>query len=430
MHGATAAPHDSPVNLVIRGTAEILGLVLALLTTVWVSRTVGPTYFGYFAVMTTLIQLGSILVNAGLSTAGSQRVANGHEPTSEIWWVLIVARACVAAGVVGLTVALLVLATIDPVLRSYLAVGLIVWILVPMRTEWLLVAQARLGAVSVVRIAGSSASAVVAFAFVRGAGDYGAVPWVPVASALVAAVTGTILARQTARVGRPSSPFSLIREYLRAGLHYLKSDASIFVFTSSDRLFLYVFATPAVVGLYEAAYRVIQPFYTISAVVGDTMYLQLARAFGTDQLRPTFRRYVDLMCFATIPLGFFLLAFAPYVIAILYGPAFAGAADYLAILGWVITFGYTSGIAVIPFTAWNRPREYGNATAFGGAINLVLNVALIPRSRGSGPRGRPLPPKWPSRRPASATSDVRRTTRWCATSWRTLPSRRSPMRVR
>jgi O-antigen/teichoic acid export membrane protein len=168
------------------------------------------------------------------------------------------------------------------------------------------------------------------------------------------------------------------------GLHYLKSDASVFIFTSSDRLFLYVFATPTVVGLYEAAYRVIQPFYMVSAVVGDAMYLPLARSFGTDRLRPVFRRYVDLMCFATVPLGFFLLAFAPTVISFVYGTKYAESSQYLAILGWVITFGYTAGVAVLPFTAWNRPREYGNSTLLGGALNLGLNFALIPRYGGSG----------------------------------------------
>jgi O-antigen/teichoic acid export membrane protein len=138
------------------------------------------------------------------------------------------------------------------------------------------------------------------------------------------------------------------------------------------------------VGLYEAAYRVIQPLYLISTVVTDAMYLQLARAYGTDRLAPTFRRYVDLMCFATIPLGFFLLAFAPLLIATIYGTNYMAASPYLAVLGWVITFGYTSGIAVIPFSAWNRPREYGNSTAFGGVLNLGLNFGLIPPYGGLG----------------------------------------------
>jgi O-antigen/teichoic acid export membrane protein len=175
-----------------------------------------------------------------------------------------------------------------------------------------------------------------------------------------------------------------IREYLFSGVHYLKSDASMAVFNSSDRIFLYVFATPTIVGLYDAAYRIIQPFYLISLVVGDAMYASIARAIGTDRLGSVFRLYVERMCFATIPLGFFLVGFSGLVVSVVYGPSYADASGYLAILGWVITFGYTSGIAVLPFAGWNRPREYGNATAAGGVVNLILNVALIPSFGGFG----------------------------------------------
>jgi len=215
---------------------------------------------------------------------------------------------------------------------------------------------------------------------VRDVSDAGRVAWVPVAGAIVNAAGTSYLAHRAAGFRRPAGERAgeAIREYFGAGFHTLKADISAFIFTSSDRLFLYAFTTPAVVGLYAAAYSVIQPFYMINVVIWDAMYLPVAQAIGTDRLKRTFRRYVDLMSFATIPLGFFLLAFAPVVISTLYGPPYAAASEYLAILGWVITFGYTSGIAVVPFSAWNRPREYGNATAVGGALNVALNFALIP----------------------------------------------------
>ena len=84
------------------------------------------------------------------------------------------------------------------------------------------------------------------------------------------------------------------------------------------------------------------------------------------------------MCVATIPLGFFCMAFAPWVIGLVYGTRFANAADYLAILGWVITFGYTSAVVVSPFLAWGMPRQYGNSIFAGNVANLALNLLLIP----------------------------------------------------
>lgn len=361
-------------------------MLLGLISTVWLTRAVGPTYFGYYAVMLTIVTLGGLLINAGLSTAGSQRVANDANAAGEALWVVTVSRTIIAALAVLGGMALLAVVPIDPILRGYLRVGLVVWAILPLRSEWALVAQGRLRALSGLRVAGASATLLAVILLVRDVSDADRVAWIPVVGAIVSGAGSTLFAHRWSPFRRPvGNPIAAtIWLYLHDGLHYLKSDMSVFIVTSSDRLFLYVFATPAVVGLYEAAYRVIQPFYLISVVVADAMYLQLARAMQGGQIAATVRRYVDLMCFATVPLGFFLLAFSAPIIRILYGSSYAGASDYLAILGWVITFGYTSGVAVMPFSAWNRPREYGNATALGGALNLGLNVLLIPPLKGFG----------------------------------------------
>lgn len=368
------------VRIILRGGAEITGLLLGVFATLWVSRIVGPSYFGYYAVMLTIVTLGGLLINAGLPTVGSQRVANDPADTGEVLWVVTMSRAGLAAVAVAGGLVILAVAPIAPVLRDYLRIGLVMWALIPLSDGWVLVSQGRLRAISALRVAGSLATLLTALFLVRNVSDAGNVAWVPVAGAIVNAAGTSYLAQRSSPVRRPvdGSGGTTVWAYFRAGLHSLKADISAFIFTSSDRLFLYAFTTPAVVGLYAAAYSVIQPFYMINVVVWDAMYLPVAQAIRTDRLRLTFRRYVDLMSFATIPVGFFLLAFAPIVISTLYGPAYAPASDYLAILGWVITFGYTSGIAVVPFSAWNRPREYGNATAVGGALNVGLNFALIP----------------------------------------------------
>lgn len=374
------------MNVSVRGGAEIGATLLGALATVWIVRNIGPSYFGYYAVMVTIVGLGALLINGGLSTAGSQRVANDPNRAGEVLWVVTVSRALIAAVAILVGLVILALVPIDPILRGYLRVGLVIWAVIPLKSEWVLVAQGRLRAISALRVAGSVATVLAAVLLVRDVSGADRVAWIPVVGAIVSAAGSSFVAHRSSPFRRPvgTRVAATIRAYLHDGLHYLKGDASVFVFTGSDRLFLYAFATPAVVGLYDAAYRVLQPFYLIATVVGDATYLRLAQAFGTDELRPTLRRYVDLMCFATIPLGFFLLAFAPTVIALLYGSSYAGASEYLAILGWVITFGYTSGIAVIPFSAWNRPREYGNSTALGAALNLGLNFALIPPYQGFG----------------------------------------------
>jgi O-antigen/teichoic acid export membrane protein len=59
------------MRIVLRSGAEITALVLGAVTTLWVSRVLGPSYFGYYVVMVTIVTIGGLLINAGLATAGS-----------------------------------------------------------------------------------------------------------------------------------------------------------------------------------------------------------------------------------------------------------------------------------------------------------------------------------------------------------------------
>ena len=165
---------------------------------------------------------------------------------------------------------------------------------------------------------------------------------------------------------------------------YAKADVSLLVYMSIDRLLLFVSSGATVVGLYEAAYRLIQPFYALSTVIRESMFLQLARAIRGDHLAPTMKRWARAMFVPTIPVGPFLSLHGASVIAFVYGAGFANASVALAILGWAITIGFVSGAVVLPFLLWNLGREYGNAVLAGNITNVAANFVLIPPFGASG----------------------------------------------
>ena len=114
------------------------------------------------------------------------------------------------------------------------------------------------------------------------------------------------------------------------------------------------------------------------------MYRALATSLGSDRMAVVFRRWVDLMSVATVPVGFITVAFGTWIVGVVYGPAFSGASSYLALLGLTVTFGYMAAIVTISFTAWNAPQAYGRAVLAGGVANIAMNVLLIPAFAGIG----------------------------------------------
>lgn len=368
-----------------RALAEALSLAASALALIWISRAVGPTNLGYYAIALVVLQLGTIVINAGLPSVGAQRVANDRTAVLTAWRTTALAR--FGLGAVLFTAAQVTLAatrSVPEVLHPLLQGMTLAWVVLPLSSEWLLMGRGEVGALSAVRIASSVVSAALALLLIRTADDVTLLPLVAVAPTFVATILSLWLARRLRLFAASTVTMPAWREYLVDGWHYMKGELATFVYFSSDRLFLFVFAPPTVLGYYEAAYRLIQPFYAIATVVSDTMFLRLAETKGTDRFRLTFRRYVDAMWLATIPVGFALSAFASFIVTLIYGAAFAAASSYLQLLGWVITLGFISGVVVMPFIPWGRAKAYGDAVTAGALVSLVLNVALIPPLGGHG----------------------------------------------
>lgn len=368
--------------VVIRGAAEILSMALTALVAVWLSRTVGADGLGYFAVTQAILRIGGVFAGGGFATVGAQRVAHGADSPSLAWSVVTSARLALALAALVLVESAVAIAPIgDANLRQLIQYTAPAWLVLAISSEWLLVARGQVLAVSVSRVFAGLGAAAAATLLVRDGDDMSALAVVIVTPLLVAAIFTMWLA---VRPQVDSSPvrvprWSLIRDYSSDAWQYLKADVSVVISNSVDRIFLYVVATPAVVGQYEAAYKLTQPFFAIAGVVNDSMFRRLADALTAPEKSPqTLRAWADLMFVATVPLGLFLILFAEPIVSVVYGQGFDESATYLAILGWAITIGYLGAAVSIPFMAWRRPREYANALVTGNVTNVLGNVLLVP----------------------------------------------------
>ena len=139
--------------LIFRALAEIAALALAAFATIWVSRAVGPANLGSYAVTTSVFLLGTVLINAGLSSVGAQRVADESGRSGEVWRVVTSGRLILAGIAFAAFELLLVAVPLEDRLRSFVAVAAAGWLAIPFRSEWLLVARGSVGAVASLRVA-------------------------------------------------------------------------------------------------------------------------------------------------------------------------------------------------------------------------------------------------------------------------------------
>lgn len=366
-----------------RGLAEIATLAAAAFSLILVARSVGPSVLGDYALATAISQAGFILVGLGTAAAGARRVAIEREDHGT-WWSVVTIRLVPACLLAAVALGASAMAGGQwPGFGAAIAVSFVAYVI---RSEWLLVGSGAVLAAAWSRVVSSLAMATVAVVIVNAPAPAGLLPWLVATPNVVYPLASTALAARRQAIGRAPAAARIRTEamvLLRAARGFVVGDVSSYVYSGLDRILLYLIASPLAAGLYDAAYKLIQPFYVIATAATDAMFRPLAAMTGVPS-RPTIVRYADLMLVATIPVGPFLTCFSGPIVTLAYGAAFVEASAILAVLGWVIVAGYLAGLLVLPMTAWGRPRIYAVATTSGAVGSVLGNLVLVPLLAGVG----------------------------------------------
>ena len=149
-------------------------------------------------------------------------------------------------------------------------------------------------------------------------------------------------------------------------------------FNSIDILMLGVMSSPQQVGLYSAAYRVVNQVLYTYYLLTQILYPQLAKQEvlqRTRALRP--RILTALAALGTVLAFGFAVARRP-IISILFGPAFVGATAMLALLAWAIPMDFLTSYLSNAYIAWAMEKKVLVCIAIAAGANAVLNFMWIP----------------------------------------------------
>lgn len=171
------------------------------------------------------------------------------------------------------------------------------------------------------------------------------------------------------------------RDLLREGFPLLLNSLLLAVFFRFDVVLLRAQAGAAALGLYDAAYKVINMTQIVPPYFVAALFPLLARYAVTDRvaLERMYHRALGLLQFLAWPVAVGGTLLAPTIIAVLGGQAFLpGAAVALAILIWYLPVSYANGVTQYVLIALRRQRAITVAFVIGAAFNLGMNLLLIP----------------------------------------------------
>ncbi|MDZ7336675.1 MAG: flippase [candidate division KSB1 bacterium] len=148
-----------------------------------------------------------------------------------------------------------------------------------------------------------------------------------------------------------------------------------------DVIMLSKFCGMTEVGIYSAAFRIMEIIKAIPLSVKQALFPVKARKFASDKsiLSSLANRSIKYLMIILLPIAMMITLVAHKLMLLFYGNQFQAGAVVLQILIWtIVPYGIAMMLANVLVTSGNQRIDLW-ANIFGVAANLMLNLVLIPR---------------------------------------------------
>lgn len=359
---------------------------LALVSSVILSRALGPSGFGTLGFGLALVTYFVYVVNLGFDTLGAREVAKDTGRLGDLAGHILTLR--VGLGLVALALYIAVVAWLPRPPTEAVALA-ILGLAIPAQafsTEWAFHGTERMHEVAVY-VVGVAVLQVLGYLLtVRGPEDL--VTAAAIQGGALVVGTGWLWVRHRLSFGqiRPLLNRPEQTRLLRLSLPIATSSFMIAVYYNIDKVMLGVVRDDAEVGLYEAAYKLLSAAIMPCIVLAQGFFPQLAAAHTGEgaALRHTSELFLRTLLAVGLPLVALAAVLGPSLILVFFGPDFQGSVAPFSILLINAAFVYLNTAYAQPLLAWNRQQAFMRAVMGGAAVNVALNLVLIPPLGSSG----------------------------------------------
>jgi len=380
---ARSIGRNTLLQIVGKGIATVLGFVTVAL----LQRALGPETYGAYTTVMAYMGFFSVIADLGLYLIVLREIAKPDADKDKIVGNALSLRIIAAVVLLGLGVGASLAFPYSHDIKLGIAIISVSFFFVAIQQVLVSIFQHALRMVTVA--AGEIAGRVVLLVLVAYYAAHGPTLW----HMLYAIVAGSLVNMLIVLVR--SNGFVRLR--LRKDYHYWKyllketwpiaiSIVLNLLYFRMDTIFLSVFRSLEEVGLYGAAYKILEILITFpNMFIGLVMPVLSAVAFvDWDRFRSIFQRAFDVLLIGAVPLFIGGMILARPLIVFVGGVEYAAAAPFFRILIIAVSFLFFGSLSGYTVTAINEQRKMVWAYLSVAILGLVLYLILIPIYGGYG----------------------------------------------
>ena len=387
LDAAAQRGHLRGVGTVLRGfavlgAATVLIRLIGFVVITLFARLAGPHTFGTYSFA---LALAGFVVGAptnfGIGQLGTREIARDPADAGKVVGEALAVQAIIAAGAVGLMMALVPVFSSDSGLLTLAPLLALYYVAYSMTVDWALQGLQRLRAVAAARLAGQVLFGIVTpLILVRG--PTGAVRYAAVlaAGAILTAIVAFVMVRRAVGPIRLSWAIAPLWDLAKRAAPLGFSLIMLQIYYSMDQVLLGLLTNQTEVGQYAAAAKLPAVLGGFIMIWMSAVYPHASKLFthDTDALRRQLGSFTSLGVVVALPLAAGSAIVSTGVVTGLFGQAYRPAGAPFAILMAgsalaVVSVNYTS-LAM----ASGHERTFAMSVTVASIINVLLNLLLIP----------------------------------------------------
>jgi len=371
----------------IRGIAHLapgegLSRLCSVVTVVYLGHAYGVVILGVYALGVTIAQYLQPVIDFGLRHIGARLVAQRPELAGEIVRRVQYRRLRMAAAVLPF-IAIYVLGVRLPApMKAFLLVFSFSSALYAVSLDWAAWGKSHLHLVGF-------AKAIVPLSMlvflVVGRGHSGQVLWWIAAGNIFGYLVQATVFWIWWRKHQPAGPAALEEQMAIAdslawrrtsimGVAWLGNLA----FNTVDMLMLGLMSSPQQVGLYSAAYRILNQVLGGYYLLTQSLYPELSRQNLAERRRMLQGKILLILLGAGAAMAAVVVMVRRPLVKLLFGHQFLAASPLLLLLALAIPLDFLTSYLGNAYIAWGMEKKILLCTAIGAASNILLNLFTIP----------------------------------------------------
>jgi O-antigen/teichoic acid export membrane protein len=353
--------------------------------TVYVIRRLGPTEYGTFAFALSFASLFSAFFDFGLSTAVTREFA-ADSAGERAFPALVLLKACIGLLAIAVVATGGLLIAKDAVSRHMIMILAVYIMFMEMANLFYALYRSRQQMETEALFRGVYACALVGFVAIAMTRDATITSvgfaYLGAAITVVAAnIVKTLLDRDRRLPVRPSINLSIWREFLHIGLYIALAKVASDFMVNLGSVLLGSMGRVTDIGLYNAANKVNGLVLFPMGLAASAIFPALVSSRDTspERLVRYWNEWARYTLLFSVLLSFLLFAKAADIIGVLYRQSFHPSVVTLRILALAVGMVYVQNLYYQILLVFNRQQQVFRAVLNAAAINLVVNLVLVPR---------------------------------------------------